>query len=157
MTATRTAPAAAALAGILAAGSLVVAGDAAAQAYKWVDAQGKTHFSDSPPPDRKATRISIKPQVAEDPAAVAQQRDWKTQLQESGTRQQEERNKLAADEHRRKTAESRCLSARGNLDLLKRDRPIFRTGKDGQREYLEDQDRAALLQRAQERVDSDCR
>jgi hypothetical protein len=156
MTAARTG-AAAALAGTLAAGLLLAAGGAAAQAYKWVDAQGKTHFSDTPPPDRKAARVSIKTQIAEDPAAAAQQRDWKTQLQESGTRQQNERNKLAAAEHRRRTAESRCLAARSNLDLLARERPIFRLDKDGQREYLEDRDRPALLQRAQERVESDCR
>lgn len=149
-------PVIAALAGSLAA-SLLVAGPAAAQAYKWTDAQGKVHFSDTPPPDRKASQVSIKPQMPEDPNAVARQRDWKAQLEESGTRRQETRNQLAADETNRKAAESRCLAAQRNLDMLKRDRPIFRTGKDGEREYLEDKDRAALLQRAQERVGSDCR
>lgn len=146
-----------ALAGALATACLLAAGGAAAQAYKWTDAQGKVHFSDTPPPDRKAATVSIKPQMPADPAAVARQRDWKAQLEESGTRRLEAQNQQAAEERNRKNAESRCLAARRNVDTYQREGLVYRTGKDGQREYLEDKERATLLARAQERVESDCR
>lgn len=145
------------LASVIAAGLLLAAGTAGAQAYKWVDAQGKVHFSDTPPPDRPAAAIRIKPQMPEDPAAVARQRDWRTQLEESRTRNHAEEKQARSAESSRKTAELRCRAARRELDTLQRCRRIYRTGDDGQREYLADNDRPALLQRAQERVERVCR
>ena len=145
---------AAAFAGVLAA--LAVA-PAAAQAYKWTDAQGKVHFSDAPPPDREAKKISIKPQVPEDPAAASRNRDWRTQLEESGVRRQQEQNRQVAEQSKKFAAKGRCQRARSNLDLLNREGRIYRTGWDGQREYLDDKDRPAAIQHAQERVDRECR
>ncbi|MDK9723890.1 MAG: DUF4124 domain-containing protein [Sterolibacteriaceae bacterium MAG5] len=136
---------------------MFLAAGAAAQAYKWTDAQGKVHFSDSPPPDRKADKLSIKPAVPENPEAVARSRDWKSQLEESRVRQHQEQKREAAEQNKRQAAENRCQSARRSLDTLKRERPVYRFNKDGQKEYLEDKDRAAEVQRAQDRVDANCR
>lgn len=136
---------------------LTLAAGASAQAYKWTDAQGKVHFSDTPPPDRKADKLSIKPAVPENPEAVARSRDWKTQLEESRVRQHQEQKREAAEQSKRQAAESRCQSARRDLDTYKRERPVFRYNKEGQKEYLEDKDRPAAMQRAQDRVDAYCR
>lgn len=130
---------------------------AAAQAYKWTDAQGKVHFSDSPPPDRKADKMTLKPALPENPEAVARSRDWKTQLEESRLRQHQEQKREAAEQNKRQTAENRCQAARRDLDTYKRERPVYRLNKEGQKEYLEDKDRAAAMQRAQDRVDANCR
>lgn len=145
----------AALVGLVVACCIVA--PAAAQAYKWKDASGKVHFSDEPPPDRKADRISIKPQMPEDPAAAARSRDWRTQLEESGVRRQEQQDREATERRNRQVAEDRCRAARGALDGLQRQGRVWRTGADGQREYLDDKDRPAAIQRAQERVDRECR
>ena len=40
---------------------LLCAAGASAQVYKWVDAQGKTHFSDRPPPVEQAATIAAAP------------------------------------------------------------------------------------------------
>lgn len=130
---------------------------AAAQAYKWKDASGKVHFSDEPPPDRKADRISIKPQMPEDPAAAARSRDWRTQLEESGVRRQEQQNREAAEKRNKQVADNRCINAQRHLDSMKRSRAVFRMNKEGQREYLEEQERAAAQKAAEERVERDCR
>ncbi|CAG1004309.1 hypothetical protein RHDC4_03461 [Rhodocyclaceae bacterium] len=136
---------------------LTLAAGASAQAYKWTDAQGKVHFSDTPPPDRKADKMTIKPAQPENPEAVARSRDWKTQLEESRVRQHQEQKREAAQQSQRQAAESRCQSARRSLDSLKRERPVYRFNKEGQKEYLEDKDRATEVQRAQDRVDANCR
>ena len=139
----------------VAAGLLLVPLIAAAQAYKWTDAQGKVHFSDTPPPDGKADQITIRPQTAENPQA--KNRDWRAQMQESNMRRDQEQRKNAAEEKNRQFNEYKCKVAQQDFDVLKRERPVYRLGKDGQKEYVDDKDRPAALKTAQERVDNNCR
>lgn len=136
---------------------MFLAAGAAAQAYKWTDAQGKVHFSDEPPPDRKADKMTIKPAVPGNPDAAARSRDWKTQLEESRLRQHQQQKHEATEQRNRQATENRCQSARNDLDTLQRERPVYRVNKDGQREYLEDKDRQAALQRVQDRIAAYCR
>ena len=51
----------------LAMAGALITGAAWAQTYKWVDAQGRTHYTDTPPPPdaRKATEKTIHPNVVE--------------------------------------------------------------------------------------------
>lgn len=44
---------------------------AAAAVYKWTDAEGRIHYSDSPPPDRKAAQVKIKVNSISGPAVVS--------------------------------------------------------------------------------------
>lgn len=44
--------------------------DAAAAIYAWTDAQGKKHYSDSPPKDRKATELKFQLRSLQGPATV---------------------------------------------------------------------------------------
>jgi glutaredoxin len=39
--------------------------------YKWTDADGRIHYSDSPPPDRKAAQVEIKVNSISGPAVVS--------------------------------------------------------------------------------------
>jgi glutaredoxin len=48
---------------------------AASDIYRWTDAQGKVHYSDSPPPEAKAKQIKIKINSIEGPAVVSTMRD----------------------------------------------------------------------------------
>ena len=51
---------------------LALALSAAANAtgiYRWVDAEGAVHFGDSPPPDRRAEQIEIRPPMGASPQA----------------------------------------------------------------------------------------
>ena len=44
---------------------------AAAGVYKWTDTEGRVHYSDSPPPDRKADQVKIKVRSITGPATVS--------------------------------------------------------------------------------------
>ncbi len=135
---------------------LFACGAASGQAYKWVDENGRTHFSDTPPPDRRADRLTIRPQVPEDPQAAARQRGWQTQLQESNVRNAQQQAQQEAAERDRAMMERNCANARGELDVLQRGR-VFRTGPNGERQYLEDKDRSAALAAAQDKAARYCR
>ncbi|GEM_PF-4342449 len=136
---------------------LMAADFAAAQAYKWKDASGKVYFSDTPPPDRPADKITIRPQTAENPDAAAKSRDWRAQMEESGLRRRQEQIKQDVAERKSKNDDYNCRVAQRDLDVLKRERPVYRYGRDGQKEYLDDKDRPAALQRAQDRASASCR
>lgn len=129
-----------------------------AQAYKWRDAEGKLHFSATPPPTGKAEKLNIKPTLVEDPEALNRSQEMRTQQEESAfALEQAKQKKALAARQERQQAEQSCLEARRRLDILSRQRPIYRVDKDGQRQYMEDGDRTAEAQRAQALANRYCR
>jgi hypothetical protein len=135
----------------------LLAGDfAVAQAYKWTDENGKVHFSDSPPPDRKAERLTIKPAVPADPNAKPG-RSWESQLEESRMGQLRSQQQKDVEERKARAAENECHRARYQLDLLQNSRRVYRVDDQGQRQYVDDKDRPAQIQSAQQAVDKYCR
>ena len=44
---------------------------AISEVYKWTDAQGRIHYSDSPPPEAKAKQVKIKVSSIQGPAVVS--------------------------------------------------------------------------------------
>lgn len=132
-------------------------GLAAAQTYKWTDENGKVHFSDTPPAERKAEQIKVRPAVPGNSAAAAKQPGWQAQLEASRMRDlQAQRDKDAAERQAQADA-ANCLQARRQLDTLNSQVPVYRVDKDGARQYLDDKDRPARISAAQERVDRYCR
>ena len=47
---------------------------AAAELYKWVDQDGKVHYSDAPPPNKKSKRINLKINSISGPPVVSENR-----------------------------------------------------------------------------------
>lgn len=127
-----------------------------AQVYKWVDEKGVTHYSESPPPDRKATKVDTGPSA---PPAVGTS-DWKQKELESRRRALE--TKQAQDAaHQRQSNESevrraRCLRAQRDRDLLESQRPIYQVNERGEKVYLEDAARPAAIEAARRAVDTYC-
>lgn len=50
---------------------LLAAAVAAADIYRWTDAEGRIHYSDKPPADRKAKQVKIRVQSISGPAVVS--------------------------------------------------------------------------------------
>lgn len=142
----------------LAACLAILAGPAAAgEVYRWVDADGKAHFSDTPPVRQKVEKIEIRPVMPSPPAATTQGRSWQQQVEESNLRRARQEKQEKADERNKQQAEQKCLAARRSLDALNRGRPLYRVDKNGERVYLEDDQRKAEAEAAQRRVEADCR
>jgi len=157
---------------------LVLSTPALAQ-WKWRDAQGQVLYSDRAPPQsvpekdilqspaavtRRIRVISSLPLGASAPAETASQPKAKSESKadaEAEARrnktEQEQAAKLRADEQKNAAARAEnCNQARSYLRSLEGGMRIARTKENGEREILDDKQRAFEIQRARNVMKSDC-
>lgn len=135
----------------------LLAGSATAEGvYKWVDAEGRTHFGSRPPPGQRTEQLNR--QVGPSDAAPVQgTRSWQEQLDLSNQRRQQARDKEQAATRQEQEDRQRCLAARSVLDSLERGGARYRINDQGEREYLDDAQRQAARELAGQRVATYCR
>ena len=128
--------------------------------YRWVDENGGTVFSQTPPPPGvEATVVGKPPPPAESPE-VAQQR-LQEQLQkledarEDRALAKDESAKATADKQRRKEG---CNAARNNIELYD-GTPPNRLIDDGSGNYrrVSQEERAAKIELARKYLDENCK
>jgi hypothetical protein len=153
---------------------LVLAAPAQAQ-WKWRDARGQIHISDIPPPkDIPEKDVLQRAQVVAKPAAApaapaapasaasatlsakapvdpALEERRRQAEQQQAARSKAEETKLAAQR------KENCQRARDHLALLDSGQRIAHVKADGEREILDDQQRAAETKRTREAIAADCR
>lgn len=101
---------------------LLLAVPANSQIYKWVDENGKTQYSDQPPPNgisknEKMLDIQSSPQSAnEDKSITEDLMEKEREFKERRAAHEKTRNKHQAEAEMKK---ENCLRAQSNLDLLK--------------------------------------
>ncbi|MBI3528555.1 MAG: DUF4124 domain-containing protein [Betaproteobacteria bacterium] len=152
-------------------GTGLVALPAAAQTYKWIDAEGKVHYSDQPPPANAKEQVTVKPRKpsASTPAASAptekgapatkaktyieQEADFKKRQVEAAEREAADKKK--ADEAAEKT--QNCEQARSQLKNLQSGGRTTRTNAQGEREYLNDAQIEQEIERGKKSVESWCK
>lgn len=124
----------------------------AATAYKWVDENGETHYSQSPPPATKAEVIktpnasATTPTPAQNPASTATQKpvdakqppDAKAKAEDAAVR----------DEN--------CASARKNMETLQNSARVTVKDVDGLYHRLNDDERKTRIEDTQKRIDEFC-
>ena len=126
--------------------------------YKWVDEKGVVHYSDKPPAGKAGEKLKAKSQPPLDAASSPQRsRSWQEQLQDSNERRFQEEKLLKEQQQKTREAEEKCQRARYALDSLKQERPLYRVGKEGDRSYLEDEERRRLIAGWQQQADANCR
>lgn len=104
---------------LLATGLLIACLPTHAAMYKWVDENGVTQFSQTPPRDQPAERLRPPPPPAEDPAAARERLqkqidgfDNRRLMEEVGAEEQAKQDADAAERNKR------CEAARRNLETL---------------------------------------
>lgn len=136
----------------------------AEQLYKWVDADGKVHYTDQPPPAKAQTKpLNIKSQSS----APAQAAEGKPAAKTAAEKEQEFRKrrveaeeagaKREKEQAEAKQKEQNCAAARGNLRMLQEGGRVAQYDAKGEKVYLEDADRQQAVARAQKEVDSWCK
>jgi hypothetical protein len=90
-----------------------------AGAYRWVDANGVTHFSETVPPGIEATPVSPPPPPAQSPEAARERLDAQQQQLDAmrNEREQAKREREQKQEDARQRREN-CEAARHNLEVL---------------------------------------
>ncbi len=135
----------------------LLAGPAAAEGvYKWVDSQGRTHFGSAPPPGQNAKRLEVRASTPEPATSAQTGRDWREQLELSNQRRQQAREQEQKNAQEQSKSAQRCAWARQSVDSLSRGGARYRINAQGEREYLDDSQRQAALDSANQRVAQYC-
>ena len=130
------------------------------QIYKWVDDKGVTQYTTTPPPGGKAQTIHPQPATGK---PGPEPRSWKDQEIEFRARQVErtevEQKQQQAENRAKQEAalrRERCIDAHRNLQNLQQPRPIYVLNEKGERQYLDDTQRAEAARKAKAFIDSEC-
>jgi hypothetical protein len=127
----------------------------ASQVYKWVDAQGVTHFSAQPPQGQESTSVNTaapppKPEVEEKKAAPTFD---SIADPEQATIDEKVKREVAAKEAQRKKY---CADVRGNLSQLENN-PRVRIEIDGETRRLSELERQNRITEAQKSITENCK
>ena len=145
--------------------------------WKWKDARGQVHMSDLPPPRdipqkdilqqpsaatvrRPPTTPAAAPQAASAASATAEAKAKVDPELEAKRKQadQEKATKAKAEEERLTAARAdNCKRARDHLSALDAGFRVSRTNAKGEREFLDDKERAVEAARTREIITSECR
>jgi hypothetical protein len=131
---------------------LLVPGLAAAEIYRWTDANGQVHFGQRPA-GANAERVEVKPQVVERDS-LTREREERANRFYDARREEQAQASVAAAEQQAKRADE-CRKLRSKLASIPEGRSYYRTDKDGQRSYYSDEQidtaRQQLLSQVSER------
>ena len=144
--------------------------------YKWVDENGVVHFTDKPPQNQQSIEVQAQdeyPQVESTPGEsvygdVIEQQRARRELR--AKQQEQEAIERKANQEQEATSEANCARAIHYLNTLRRQCPVFYDGAgilraqcpgyyyayEGDRTYIEDDERAELIEHY-ERLVSECR
>lgn len=127
---------------------------------KWVDENGKVHYSDSPPPDAKVESVrNITGKGQEAAPADYSSKSYSQREAELNKARQEK--KEASEKSARETAQQQerkqnCAAARENLRALESGTRLVTYDENGEKRYLDDGERAQRLSSAREAVKANC-
>lgn len=137
-------PVTAVLSGILLAVLCAAAAPAHADVYRWVDANGKVHYSDTPPPEG-AQKMGIQSGRADKPATTAQAN--------SGAAESKPRD---AAEAQAELQQKQCELARATLQAYQSDATLVRKDADGNKHVLTADEKAKEIDQAKQQVKAAC-
>lgn len=158
---------------IVLAATLLTALPASAQIYGWKDKDGRTHYGDTPPPSVEATPVRVPrappsppPSPAPDGASGADGRDpaspgsvaeRERAFRERRAAAAEAQSAAAEEATRRQERERYCSAARNELAALRAGQRMARFNARGEREFLDDDTRAAEIQRLEQQTSERCK
>jgi len=147
---------------------LLAASSASAQMYKWVDKDGKTHYGSTPPPGSKTSAVKAPPPsaAAAAPASAAGDAKKKGPLTAAEQEQEYRKRKLEEEKSGKKAAQEQqaksernegCERTREYLSTLQSGQRIARTNPSGERYYMDDNQVAQEITKAQQAVQQTCK
>lgn len=140
---------------LLASSSVTYAG----KVYKWVDSEGKIHYSDRPNNGQGKQMYVPRsaPRTTAPPPKASDKMDATTKFLESVAAERKEK-KEAADKtaKEKETRDKNCSQARRHVASLKQGGRQFEVDEKGERHYLSEADIQQRLKKAQESVSKWC-
>jgi hypothetical protein len=135
-----------------------IAQSAFAQLYKYVDKDGKTVYTDQPPPSADSKRINVPPTPSA-PAAAAQKSalEKDKELEKARKEGREEAKKADETARRAEVNAERCANARSNYEVYQQGGRILKRNASGERAFLDDSELAAEKEKARVAMDDACK
>lgn len=139
---------------------------------KWVDAEGKVHYSDQPPPANvQAKTLRTAPAAAQDtgnaatqsikpanaPAAAKTYVEREAELKKAQLAKKEAADKAAQQQAAAEARATNCATAQQNLRTLQEMPRISEIDPSGERVFLSDEQRQQRTEKAQQTVNSACK
>ena len=131
-----------------------------AQLYKWVDEQGKVHYSDQPPSGKVKSESTLSlpspPGAASSPDSgkTWQEKELEFQKRKTGAAEAEAKKQKAEQEA--KTKRENCEKAKNQLSQLESSAPVYTYDEKVGRTYLNEAQRAEAIARARKSVAEWC-
>lgn len=131
--------------------------NANAGVYKWVDANGQTHFGDRPPTQSASSEVTVNAAPASVDAGARERHQKMTKFLEQ---QQEEREaRQAADAKAEEKAEKQaglCRKLRARLKYLASVSTFYHINDQGERVYVNEAENARIREDFREKVRNTC-
>lgn len=129
---------------------LLCSGNAPAQVYKWVDANGVTHYGAQPPANSKAREVKLREATpapaagAAQPPAAAGYKEREIEFRKRQTLRDREETRLAEEKAQR---DQDCRRSRMELADLRTSRRLYDMDDKGERVFMSDAQRDAEIAR----------
>lgn len=132
---------------------LLVPGLAAAEIYRWTDANGQVHF-DQRPAASGAEQIEVKPQVVERDQLTREREERTSRFYQARREEQAQASAAAAQQQAEREAE--CRKLRSTLADIAEGPTYYQVAADGQRNYLSDKELDTARRQLRDRVSERC-
>lgn len=136
-----------------------VATSADARMYKWVDEDGQTHYTQTPPPEADKDYQSVEPPppppVSAEEASARHQK-LKQNLQEDLQAEEKAEEEREKEKEKAEQQAQRCDKAKRWLRQLEASGRIREVDEDGNYNYLGDKQRQARIDKAKGIVQKEC-
>lgn len=140
---------------------VLVGANAYAGLNKWVDADGKVHYSDQPPPPNvKAQTLRVTSDAAAPasaPAAPKTIAEREADLKKARQAKEEADDKGAKEQARLDAEKEYCDAAQKNLLLLLEGTRMVDIDASGERSYLSDEQRRQRIEKVRQDIDTYCK
>jgi hypothetical protein len=129
---------------------------------KWVDAQGRVHYSDQPPPPATQSETLRSSSSTQDSASSSVD-ETKTTAEKETDLKKTNAEKQAADDKaaQKKAAEdalkANCATAQANLRTLQSGERIKEVDAKGERSYIDDAQRQQRIAKVQQEISNSCK
>jgi len=136
---------------------------------KWVDADGKVHYSDQPPPanvkaktlrvtsDAAAPASAGGAAAASAPAAPKTVAEREAELKKAQQAKKEAADRVAQEQARIDAEKANCAAAQQQLRILQEGMRMMDVDANGERYYLNDEQRQQRIEKAQQDIKAFCK
>lgn len=123
---------------------------------KWVDADGKVHYSDEPPPANVKAKTLVTPSAASGVPADKTYMEQETERKKALKTQEETEQKAVKQQEETVARQKRCSSLRANLFAYENSPRIATYNEKGEQVLVSDAARQQQLTEIRQRIAAEC-